>query len=149
MLRSGISKLAFLVTGLALVFTIAAPAADAAAQGIRARVDEPFEVQGRLFPHGEISIRERSEYNPTLSLNEVCVDGESLGLLVAEISTSGAPSDEPALFFEREADGHLVLVGYAHRGGSAAQRMYTFREEDRLPTLSAAEVRPDGDRGLL
>ena len=79
-----------------------------------------------------------AEYNPSLSLNEVCIDGECLGMLVAEISESETPNDEHALFFEREADGHLVLVGYAYRGDTEVQRLYKFRVKDHPLTLTPA-----------
>jgi hypothetical protein len=146
MFRSNLTKSALLVSVLALLAAITAPGADAATQGIRARVEEPFEVQGRMFPPSDISIQELSDYNPTLSLNKVCVAGECLGLLLAETSKSEAADDEHALLFEREADGHLVLVGYSYRGSAEVQQ---FRITERLPMLSAADLKRDEAPGVL
>jgi hypothetical protein len=123
--------LSVVVLGLAVVVATTAPEVVAADHRIRARVDEPFEINGRLFQPGEVSVQKVSQYNPTLSLNKVCVDGECLGLLLARVSPAEAFNDDHALFFERAAAGHLVLVGYAHGGDSEVQRLYEFRVEHR------------------
>jgi len=145
MFRSDSTRPLFTVSVLLLAFTIVAPGVDAATHRIRAQIDEPFEINGRLFPAGEISVQQVSVYNPTLSLSKVCVEGECLGLMPARISPAEAVNDDHALFFERDADGHLVLVGYAYRGGSEIQRLYEFRVEDRALILSRV---PDSSPGL-
>ena len=77
---------------------------------------EPFEVDGTLYPAGSLTLKHVRALNPSASLSEVWVGERCLGLLRAD-RVAGAPAPTgDALTFERDARGHLVLVGYTSPG---------------------------------
>jgi hypothetical protein len=112
---------------LALLAGLTAPDSSAAGSRLVVRVDEPFEVNGRLFPAGELSLREVAAFSPVITLNEVCVENECLGLLLAQerSDASVAPCDE--MVFRRDGRGHLVLESVAIEGRPALD-FYSFDE---------------------
>jgi hypothetical protein len=87
-----------------------------AGERLSVRVDEPFEINGELFPAGKLSLREVRTLTPVATLHEVRVDGNSLGLLMVrpDGTTEAARNDE--FIFSRSADGHLVLEALAVAG---------------------------------
>lgn len=130
------------VLALAAVAGLLAPDALANGRRLVVQMDEPFEVSGQLYAAGELSICEVQAFNPIATLNEVRVDGQSLGILLArsEDTTRVARNDE--VIFLRNADGHLVLtsVGLA---GEPVRRLYNVGE-----TAPKAFVRASSSRSL-
>ncbi len=117
------------VTVLVLAGVIAlASASPALAVGPRlsVRVSEPFEVAGRIYPAGSLSLRTIVDYNPSTAMDEVWIGNECLGLLLAERSLNGRPSDQDTVTFERNHEGRLVLVGYVLRG-DGKDNVYRYR----------------------
>jgi len=119
-----------LVVVLLLAFScLFAPMAEAGGGAIRVQLDEPFQVNGRTFSGGMLVVRTMGEYMPSATFQEVCVDGECLGQLLArENAAAGSVSDD-SLIFERNADGVLVLVGVALRN-EPTRDLYRFVETD-------------------
>ena len=116
MKQVGWIKLGVIVIALAALVAVLAPAAVGADHRLVARVDQPFEVNGQVYPAGELSVRQVHRVSPTSTLNEIRVGTERLGLLLAE-ERSGQPVHfSNALNFERAPQGHLVLVGFNYRG---------------------------------
>jgi hypothetical protein len=83
---------------------------------LQVRVNEPFEVAGRVYPAGSLTLRSMVDYNPTSSIDEIWVDNRCVGMLMAERSAHGAPAASDSVLFERTGRGRLVLVGYRLRG---------------------------------
>ena len=97
------------------------PPAQGAGHRLVTRVSEPVEINGEIYPAGELSIREVGALSPTVTLNEVHAGGECLGLLPAQTESGGPPSAGEAVVFEPGDRGHLVLVGFTSRGQSARE----------------------------
>src|SRR6185295_3979913 len=80
-----VSKRSWLITaGLVLGAAALAPKSFAGGPRLVAQIDEPFEVNGQLFPAGKLSLREVSSYTPVSTLNELQVDGRCLGMVLAQ-----------------------------------------------------------------
>jgi hypothetical protein len=109
-------KLWLVVIALSVLAAVLAPPVSAAGRQLVVRVSEPFEVNGQLHPAGRLSLREVSEFSPVATLNEVRLDGRSLGVVFARVDAdrTRAPRDE--VIFERSERGHLVLASMALRG---------------------------------
>ncbi len=126
MLRRTRSSLLPVVAGcIALLF---ASAVEAHGTRLVVRLDEPFEVQGQVYPGGSLMLRPVTDFNPTASIDEVWVDNECLGLLVASKQSRERSSSHDSVVFERNADGRLVLVGYQLRGNGTSTA-YRYRGE--------------------
>ena len=128
-------------------------AASAWAEGPRlvAEVEESFEVNGKLYGPGKLTVRRVSNLNPSATLTEVWVDRECLGLFVAsEIDESTEP-DTGAFFFDRRTDGRLEFVGFAVRqGGDRHFRRFTVRSYGVAARLEqAAAGQEDKARAAL
>jgi hypothetical protein len=111
----------FLLGGIALAVLVLAPASLAGGARIVATVEEPFEVDGRLFPAGAVTLREASRFSPTQTLNELWVGDECLGRLLAVPASDYWGRVEDALLFQRDPEGHLDLVGFALKGREAQE----------------------------
>ena len=104
----------FVVALVALAGLFASPA-QASDPRLVAHIDEPFEVNGELYPAGVLRVREIGDYSPAATLNEIIVDGKTLGVLLAhERGNVAGTRDE--LIFGRHQAGHLVLIGVSVRG---------------------------------
>jgi len=140
-----VSKRSWLITaGLVLGAAALAPKSFAGGPRLVAQIDEPFEVNGQLFPAGKLSLREVSSYTPVSTLNELQVDGRCLGMVLAqEIEGSLDASDDQMIFERRGADGHLVLVSMALRG-QPTRRLHSLSERaGRAPWVAAAPQNDD------
>jgi hypothetical protein len=113
------NRLALIVAALAVLAALLAPAVEAGEYRLTAHIDEPFEINGTMYPAGSLSIRQLGDYTPTSTLNEIWVGDQCLGMVLA--ADNSAPGEElsDSLFFERATLGHLVLTGFAYRGQRA------------------------------
>jgi hypothetical protein len=109
------NRLSWWILGLALAAALAAPDLAAAERAVTATMDEPFEFNGELFDGGELTLRELSSYNPAMTLNEVWVGENCLGVMLAGSSPGATRGNEDRIIFERNDLGRLVLVGFAYR----------------------------------
>jgi hypothetical protein len=117
-------ELWMIVLALATLIVCFAPAT-MAGERVGVTVSEPFEVNGEVYPAGALSIREVGTFSPVATINEVVVDGRSLGVLIAHEGEGAATASRDELIFTRANDGHLVLVGVAltlPRGRSSGSR---------------------------
>lgn len=121
MKQAGRMKRFGILFGLVAAATILMPPASGAGHRLVTRVSQPVEINGQLFPAGELAVRQISTYSPTSTLNEVWVGGECLGLLLAETRPGEQPESGDSLVFEQDDRGHLVLVGFAYRGQNARE----------------------------
>jgi len=130
-------SLALVVVTLAVLATLFAPSGVADERRLVVSIDEPFEVNGELYPKGEVSVKSIRTYNPSSLLSEIWVGRKCLGLFRAsKISDDSSPT-QSSLTFTRSAAGHLTLVGFAS-GDNADQGTYRFR-------LQARMIDPDRD----
>lgn len=97
-----------------LVACVAWTAPDAArARGsLVVTVEEPFSIQGVVYPSGRLTLRDVGDYRPGVSLHEVAVNGARLALLQARRGEVGGAPTEAAALFGRDARGRLLLIGY-------------------------------------
>jgi hypothetical protein len=130
----------FLAWGLAVL--LPHPPAQGAGHRLVTRVTEPVEINGELYPAGELSIREVGALSPTVTLNEVHAGGECLGLLPARTGHGGPPSSGDAVVFEPSDRGHLVLVGFTYRGQSAREFACPRTAPGGIPERETAAATP-------
>lgn len=116
---------ALIVGSLVLLTAILAPAAEASDQRLAVRVAEAFEVNGQLYDAGKLTLRQRGDYNPTATINEIWVGNQCLGMLLAREVGSGEMSASDSFIFSRNAQGNLVLVGVTFRG-EPARELYQY-----------------------
>ena len=95
----------------------------AAGPRLSVTVDEPFVVDGRVYPAGTLSLKPVKAFTPTTTLNEVWVGKRCLGMLAA--SHAADPTLEAsrnAVLFVRDSDGRLELRGFAYRTDGPGDR---------------------------
>ena len=86
MKQVGWVRLAVIVVALAALAAVMAPSTRGGGHHrLVARIDQPFAINERLFPAGEISIRQMQRYSPSATLNQIWIDGECLGVFLAEV----------------------------------------------------------------
>lgn len=105
-------RLSWIVAALALAVTIFAPSL-AEPGRLSASVDESFEIDGRVYPAGRLTVKAVRAYNPSVVLGEIWVGTECLGLFRATKVAPGSVETPDALSFERSAEGRLELVGFS------------------------------------
>ena len=131
-------QIAWIVTALAVLTVIFAPASSASGQQLVVEMTEPFEINGVLYPADVVRVQELGAYNPTSTLNEVWVGNECLGVLLAKTGDNETQAATHSLTFAQDRNGHLVLLGIAYRG-EPARDLYGFRVDSRGGHWSSAE----------
>lgn len=140
------------VASLGIVFGLVGmgvnvPPVEAAGSRISVRMEEPFEIGGHVYPAGVLTVRNVSDYNPTLSMDEIWVGGSCLGMKLAHRAASDTPVTHDAVLFERNSEGVLVLAGYIlsnsgrgeqHRFDNAAAEPLRAGSAWSGPTLALA-----------
>jgi hypothetical protein len=124
---------------LALVAALATGTATAAMTQVRFDIPQPFEVGGRVFSAGVITIHELGDYTPSRVLLEVWVDGTCIGIITAGTSDSEMPVRRDEGLFRRGEGGRLVMTGYRVAGPPAA-RTYRFQTPLELAQVGAPGV---------
>jgi len=104
------------VLALVLLVGFLAPPVPASERVLTAHIEEPFEYDGQLFPSGKLTVRQLSEFNPVSTLNEIRVEGRSLGVVLARAEDHGHMASRNEMIFERNTRGRLVLVSVALEG---------------------------------
>ena len=137
-----------MVLALAGLVVLFAPEARAAGRRLVAQIEEPFVVNGQLFPPGELSVRELGEYSPVAKLDEVQVDGRTLGYVVAHELSDDRAADTDALIFARNQDGQLVLQSVAVAGEPTRklQALATYSSSSSTGALEASATAGNGAR---
>jgi len=128
-------------------------AASVWAEGPRmvAEVEERFEINGKVYGPGTLTVRRVSDLNPGATLTEVWVEQDCLGLFVASEVIGDAEHESGAFFFDRRTDGQLEWVGFALRHhGDRHFRRFSVRAYGVTGRLEqAAKDRPQGGRVAL
>jgi hypothetical protein len=101
------------LTAVVVCFT---PDASAESDRLVAHVAEAYEVNGKVFPAGELSLKAIRDVSPVATLNEIRVNGQSVGMLLAQQVKGEATEHYDGLVFRRAAEGHLVLEAVAFEG---------------------------------
>lgn len=122
-------RLWLVVLALVVLAGLLTPPAAAAERRCVFRIDEPFEVDGKLYPAGRLTLREVGDYNPAATFTEIRVDGHSLGVVIAWDRSDGTPATEDSVIFERGERGQLVLAAVAMRG-EPVRRLYRLGKGD-------------------
>ena len=86
---------------------------------VRFEVPEPFRLGSHLYAAGVIAVRQVTSYNPSISLLEVWVNGDCLGMVTARNVVSEEPPRRTEALFNRDEEGRLVMVGYRVTGKPA------------------------------
>jgi hypothetical protein len=131
MTRAGWKGLALIVVALAVMVTLFAPSGVADERRVVVSVNEPFEVDGQLYPAGEVTVKNVRTYNPTSMLSEIWVGRDCLGVFRASKISDDAPISDHSVTFQRTAAGHLALVGFAS-GGNDDPGVYRFRVQAKM-----------------
>ena len=127
MKQVGWVRLALIVVALATLAAVMAPSASGGEHHrLVARMDQPFAVNDRLFEEGQITILQVRRYSPSATLNQIWIDGECLGVFLAEVLSGGEEPKGHSLHFDRDSEDRLVLAGFAF-GGERARAFYRFR----------------------
>ena len=103
---------AVILVALAAALALA-PGALARDVRLSARVTEPFELNGKLYPASPIVVEHVRDYTPSSVLSEVWVGSEFVGLLRADRVEPQGGVESTSIACERDARGTLVLVGYS------------------------------------
>ena len=117
-----------------MIAALAAPEIQADERSVHVVLNEPFEINGERFDAGRVSLREVSRYTPQTTMNEIWVDETCLGLMMADASDSIGRTSDDRILFERDADGTLLLVGFAYRG----ERTHEFNGRRATAWLTVA-----------
>jgi hypothetical protein len=126
---------------LAIVAALATGTASAAGTQVRFDIPQPFEVGGRVFSAGVITIHELGDYTPSRVLLEVWVNGTCIGIVTAGTTDAGAPVRRDEALFRRGEGGRLVMTGYRVAGPPLA-RTYRFQSP-----VDLAQEGSDGGAG--
>ena len=102
-----------IIAALILVAILLSPAATAGGPRLVIDVPEPFVFDGDVRPAGSLALRPVSQFTPSTTLCEVCLDGDCLGMVRAERVGRGESDGTAVVVFERDTAGRLVLVGFS------------------------------------
>jgi len=113
---------------------------------VSAEIDEPFRLpDGSNHPAGTLTLCHDSDYSPVASFHRTKVDGMTVSMHLSRRGESErGDSDEPFMMFGREADGTLLLLGYAHSGQDKAT-VHAFPRSRK--SREAAQVVARADAG--
>jgi len=136
--------LAALVVGLLFSGTAAARGAC-----VSAVIDEPFVLPGgSAHDAGRLSLCIQRTHSPIATLHEMRVDGMAVGLQQSRRGTTEERSSAPPfMVFTRNAEGRLLLDGYAE-SDSAGTTLYALRVPlTRVRTFMLSEADNQGAGG--
>jgi hypothetical protein len=106
---------ALLIAGLVAAHIHAATAGTSTPK-LKIEANEPFVVDGRLYPAGTLSVRRAARYSPVLDIDELRLGTRSIGFaLVRHDPVEWNDNVSNRVVFERNTEGQLVLVGYVLR----------------------------------
>jgi len=123
-----------IVLALTALVVFLAPATQAAGPRLVVQMEESFEIDGKLYPPGKLSVRPLGDYNPVTSLNEIRVDGKLVGIVRGQLAPSHAAVSDDSLVFRRSDRGHLELHAIALQGESP----YELQPATKQPTDARA-----------
>ena len=124
---------------------VAAQGAAGAAKGVcvSAEIDEPFRLpDGSNYPAGRLTLCHHSDYSPVASFHRTKVDGMTVSMHLSRPGESEmGDSDSPFMMFGREADGTLLLLGYAQSGQDKG-KVYAFPRDRKYRKQLQVDASP-------
>jgi hypothetical protein len=130
------------VVALAVLAGLLAPPTWAASARLVVHLNEPFEVNGHVYQPGRLSLQQVREYSPIATLNEIRVDGRSLGVVLAREETGAPQALRDEVIFQRNESGRLVLASVALKG-EPVRKLYTLGAgDDAGPWQAMTQPRP-------
>src|SRR5258706_908840 len=133
-------RASLLMVGLGLVALASGPAASAATETqIRFQVPQPFRVGSRVFDAGVITVHRISAFTPSMSLLELWVNGDCLGMVAARRGVPEQPPARTEALFRRGDDGRLEMVGFQLTGRPTGTT-YRFPETPAAVARSSAHT---------
>ena len=107
---------------LAVPAVLAAGSALAGSTQVRFEIGQPFRVGEKGYEAGVISVRSVSAYTPSMTMLEVWINGECLGMMPAAVRDRADSGAEAEAIFKRGDDGRLELTGFQLRSARASGR---------------------------
>ncbi len=101
------------------------PNTAAADTQVRFNVSQPFRVGSHAYDAGVIVLHTVVSYTPSLSLFEVWVNGDCLGMMAARRSPPEGSIARTEAFFRRDDAGVLQMIGF-HDSGLTGPASYRF-----------------------
>jgi hypothetical protein len=135
---------ALIVLSLALLTAVLAPEASADQNRLRVEIQEPFMIDGTLYPADLLTVREVGSYSPHAVFAEIWVGNECLGQLIAREDPRGLAAVNDSVVFTRDSHGTLVLVGLDFRGEPSLMLDSALRPE----MLAASHETPTDTAGV-
>ena len=125
---------------------VAAQGAAGAAKGVcvSAEIEESFRLpDGAQYPASKLTLCHHSDYSPVASFHQTKVDGMTVSLHTSRRGDSErGDSDEPFMMFGRDADGTLLLLGYAQSGQDQAT-VHAFPASRKSRKQLQVDARPE------
>jgi hypothetical protein len=121
----GWTRLAIVFVALAALAAVVAPSALGGNQRLVVELEQTFVANGRVYNGGELSVREVGAYSPGVTINDVRINGERIGLLLAGEFAGQPVGTGNSVLFDRDSRGQLTLVGFAFRG-QRPRKLYRF-----------------------
>ncbi len=134
------AKLLFFSFAIALIVAVF-PAAAAPGACTTAKVDSPMVLpDGTGHPSGTLTLCATRKFSPVASLHKTSIDRHTIGLLMSRSELAESASDtDPFMMFYRQADGSLLLYGYAVPEGGNKTRTYRLVDPRRSRPTRAAD----------
>ena len=125
---------------------VAAQGAAGAAKGVcvSAEIDEAFRLpDGSDYPAGRLTLCHHSDYSPVASFHRTKVDGMTVSMHLSRLGESEmGDSGSPFMMFSREADGTLLLLGYANSRQDEGT-VHAFPRERKSRKQLQVDAQPD------
>ncbi len=128
---------------LILVLIVAAsPAAAGRGDCTTAMVDSPMVLpDGTLHPSGTLTLCTTRKFSPVSSLHKTSINRQTIGLLMSRTDIAESTENtDPFMMFYRQADGSLLLYGYAVPEAGNKTRTYRLVDPRRARPTTAADV---------
>ncbi len=136
------ARLFFFIPVAFVMVVAASPIVAAPGDCTTAKVDSPLVLpDGTSYPSGTLTLCATRKFSPVTSLHKTSIDRQAIGLLMSrsEIAESTGTTD-PFMMFYRQADGSLLLYGYAVPEAGNKTRTYRLIDPRRSRTTSVADL---------
>ena len=137
--RTASMQAGWVIAGLVLVALTLGPVAAASETQVRFEVPQPFRVGSHVYDAGVIALHNVTAYTPSISILEVWVNGECLGMITARRGGSEELPLRTEALFRRDDDGRLEMVGFRVTGHPTGTN-YRFPETRDAAALSSAHT---------
>ena len=137
--RTASMQAGWVIAGLVLVALTLGPVAAASETQVRFEVPQPFRVGSHVYDAGVIVLHNVSAYTPSISILEMWVNGDCLGMITARRGVSEERPLRTEALFRRDDDGRLEMVGFRVTGRPTGTT-YRFPETRDAAALRSAHT---------